>query len=131
MQHPKDIQNLDDVKLLVNHFYGLVRQDEMLGPIFNEVIQDRWPLHLEKMYQFWQTVLLEEHTYEGRPFPPHAQLPIEQAHFQRWLQLFYQTLDAHFSGKTADEARWRAARMAEMFWGKIEFYRQRGGMPLM
>lgn len=131
MEHPKDIQSLEDVQLLVNHFYGLVRADELLGPIFNEVIQDRWPEHLEKMYRFWQTVLLEEHTYEGRPFPPHAQLPVDQSHFDRWVTLFYRTLDIHFSGDVADEARWRAARMAEMFLGKIEYYRQRGGTALM
>jgi len=131
MEHPKDIQSLEDIKLLVNHFYGLVRQDEMLGPIFNGVIQDRWPQHLEKMYSFWQTVLLDQHTYEGRPFPPHAQLPVDQTHFQRWIQLFYQTLDAHFSGAVADEARWRAARMAEMFLSKIQYYQQRGSVPLL
>lgn len=131
MEHPKDIASLDDIKLLVNEFYGLVRQDELIGPVFNQVIQDRWPVHLEKMYRFWQTVLLEEHTYEGRPFPPHAQLPVDKAHFERWVQLFHQILDRYFSGPRADEARWRSVKMAEMFLSKIQYYQQKGGIPLM
>lgn len=66
----KDITKLEDIKLLVDTFYGKVREDEKLQDIFNNVIQDRWPEHLEKLYRFWQTVLLEKHTYHGSPFLP-------------------------------------------------------------
>ena len=59
---PRDILDLEDVKQLVDTFYAKVREDNMLAPVFNERIQDRWPEHLEKMYRFWQTVLLDEHT---------------------------------------------------------------------
>ncbi|MFD2145824.1 group III truncated hemoglobin [Mucilaginibacter antarcticus] len=68
MPDPKQILTLDDIKLLVDTFYDRIRTDELLAPIFNQRIQDRWPIHLEKMYKFWQTVLLEEHTYFGSPF---------------------------------------------------------------
>ena len=122
-QEKDDILNLDDIKLLVNTFYDKVREDELIGPIFNERIQDRWPEHLAKMYTFWQTVLLGEHTYYGSPFPPHAQLPVEHHHFQRWLSLFSQTLAELFTGGKAKEALWRADKMAEMFQYKIEHYR--------
>ena len=64
----KDISTIEDIKLLVDTFYQKVRENEMLSPIFNSIIQDRWPQHLEKMYTFWQTVLLQEHTYFGSPF---------------------------------------------------------------
>lgn len=119
----KDITTLEDVRALVNSFYSDVREDELLADIFNEVIRDRWPEHLEKMYSFWQTVLLEEHTYYGSPFPPHAKLSIEQPHFERWLLLFGKTIDTHFSGPRAKEAKWRAEKMAEMFLHKIRYYR--------
>ena len=36
----KDIENLDDIKLLVDTFYGRIQQDDMLGIIFNQNIQD-------------------------------------------------------------------------------------------
>jgi hemoglobin len=77
----KDILNLDDVKLVVDCFYDKVRNDKLLKDVFNNVIQDRWPEHLEKMYRFWQTVLLDEHTYYGSPFLPHAKLPVGIEHF--------------------------------------------------
>lgn len=117
-----DIETLDDVMLLVNDFYGKVRQDSLLAGIFNNVIRDRWPEHLEKMYRFWQTVLLSEYTYKGTPFPPHAQLPVNQAHFERWLQLFEGTVNVHFSGKRAERAKWQGHQMAKMFLSKIRFY---------
>lgn len=118
-----DIRELNDVKLLVDTFYGKVRNDDLIGHIFNERIQDRWAQHLNKMYTFWQTVLLGEHTYFGTPFPPHAQLPVEGEHFERWLSIFTETLSELFSGKTADEALWRANKMAEMFQSKIAYYK--------
>ena len=123
-QENHDILSLDDVKNLVDTFYGKVRQDHLIGPIFEERIQDRWPQHLAKMYTFWQTVLLGEHTYYGSPFPPHAHLPIDHTHFERWLLLFKETIDNLFSGKIADQARWRADRMAEMFQFKIQHYKK-------
>ncbi len=127
----KEILTIDDIKLLVDSFYGRVRNDEILGPIFNDVIQDRWPEHLEKMYRFWQTVLLGEHTYQGSPFVPHAQLPVDQSHFERWLGLFNDTIDAHFTGEKAEEARWRAEKMAQMFLFKIEHYRTNPQKPIL
>jgi hemoglobin len=123
MQTSKDILTLDDVKKLVDTFYGKVQQDPLLAPIFNERIQDRWPEHLEKMYRFWQTVLLEEQTYSGSPFPPHAKLPVDASHFKGWMNLFTQTIDELFTGEKATEAKWRAAKMAEMFQFKIDHYR--------
>lgn len=123
MNEKHDIRELEDVKRLVNTFYDKVREDQLIGPIFNERIRDRWPEHLAKMYTFWQTVLLGEHTYYGSPFPPHAQLPVDEVHFNRWIQLFTETLGELFSGKTADEAKWRAGKMSEMFQMKINHYR--------
>ena len=123
MNAKHDITTLDDIKLLVDTFYDKVRKDASLAPIFNAQIQDRWPQHLEKMYTFWQTVLLGEHTYFSSPFPPHAKLPVDHAHFEQWLQLFTQTIDELFSGAIADEAIWRANKMAQLFEIKIEHYR--------
>jgi len=127
----QDIGTLDDIKQLVNRFYDQVRADTLLGPVFETRIENRWPKHLEKMYSFWQTVLLGEHTYEGRPFPPHAELPVDHQHFAQWMQLFTATIDEMFAGNKTEEAKWRAARMAEMFEMKLEHYRQTGGKNLV
>jgi hemoglobin len=121
MQVSNDIFTIEDIKLLVDTFYQRIQADELLGPIFIERIQDRWPIHLDKMYRFWQTILLEEYTYDGRPFPPHAQLPVGHEHFSQWLSLFTATVDELFTGDKATEAKWRAGKMAEMFEHKIAY----------
>ncbi len=131
MNRKKEIATLDDIKLLVDTFYGKVREDESLKDIFNNVIQDRWTEHLEKLCRFWQTVLLEEHTYYGSPFLPHAKLPVEWQHFERWLQLFCETVDENFTGQKAEQAKWQANRMAQMFHSKIEFYKNNSSTPLL
>lgn len=127
---PKDIENIADVKLLVDEFYGKVRHNELLQPIFDGVIQNQWPEHLDKMYRFWQTVLLEEHTYNGAPFPPHAELPVDIKHFNTWLDLFYQTLDENFEGENADKAKGQGQRMAQTFYNRISFFRNRQHIQL-
>lgn len=129
MDKKKDIENIEDIRLLVNTFYDNIRKDDMLGIIFNQNIQDRWPEHLEKMYRFWQTILLEEYTYDGRPFPPHAHLPIQQIHFDHWLSLFRETLDQLFEGPKTEEAKWRAEKMAVMFMSKLDYIRNNPDRP--
>ena len=123
MTAKNDITSLENIKLLVDTFYSQVQKDDFLGPIFNEKIGDRWPEHLEKMYRFWQTILLEVHSYSGSPFPPHKQLPVTKEHFDCWMELFTQTTDILFIGPLADEAKLRAKNMAEMFNYKIEYFR--------
>src|SRR5690606_11070554 len=131
MGQRKEVNTLDDVKFLVDTFYGKVRQDEMLADIFNNVIQDKWPEHLEKLGRFWQTVLLEEHTYYGSPFLPHAQLPVEWQHFERSLKLFIESVDDNFIGQKAEQAKWQVIRLAQMFHSKIEFYKNNTSSPLL
>lgn len=131
MTNNKEIIHLDDVKQLVDTFYTRVRADELLGPVFEERIQDRWARHLDIMYRFWQTVLLGELTYQGSPGSKHITLPVGEEHFERWLQIFYQTIDELFTGEKAAEAKWRSERMAEMFLSKIEYYKQNKGKTIL
>lgn len=131
MKEQTDISSLEDIKILVDTFYTKVRQDDKLAAIFNGVIQDKWSIHLDKMYRFWQTVLLSEHTYYGSPFSPHAKLPVDSQHFEHWEKLFFETVDENFTGKKAEEAKWRAAKMAAMFQMKIEYYKTSQSKPLL
>lgn len=127
----KDITELDDIKVLVDTFYAEVRKDGLIGVIFDKHIQDRWPVHLAKMYSFWQTLLLEEYTYSDKPFPPHALLPIGETHFERWLQIFERTVDDLYTGTKADEAKWRAQKMATMFQHKLDYIKKNPDKPLL
>jgi hemoglobin len=126
-----DITNLNDIKVLVDNFYTKIRDEKLLGPIFNGIIGDNWPAHLTKMYGFWQTLLLDTPAYSGSPFLKHAKLPIAKEHFDRWMELFNETVDEHFAGVKADEAKWRAARMSEMFQYKLDYLKNNPAEPLI
>ena len=130
MEEKEDLRTFDQVKTLVDLFYEKVRKDDLIGPVFEHRINGNWEKHLDKMYRFWQTVLLEEHTYYGSPFAPHANLPVEKVHFDRRLWLFDQTLYENFSGDKATEALWRATKMAEMFQLKISYFKHQNNSTL-
>lgn len=115
-----DILELEDIRLLVDSFYAKVRENKLLNPVFQDKIsEDRWPAHLEKMYRFWQTLLLEEPTYQGNPLMHHLQLPLTEKHFSEWLNLFHETVNQHFTGEKANEATKRAEKIAWVFQSKI------------
>lgn len=118
-----DIETNADVALLVERFYARVRQDAELGSIFDDIAQVNWPEHLPRITAFWSTMLLNTGTYAGNPMRPHLDLarrtPLRPAHFDRWLDLFSQTLTDLFSGPRTDEARQRAQGIATVIRGRL------------
>ena len=118
----KELADLEDIKVFVDSFYGKVQADELIGPIFNAVITD-WGPHLEKMYAFWNAALFSVPGFKGNPFARHAPLGLERPHFQRWIELFNQTIDAYFEGEMAEDTKRRAGLMANLFISKIEHMR--------
>jgi len=116
----KDIENIEDIRLFVNEFYDKVQPDPLIGPIFMEVIPGDWQPHLDKMYGFWNAVLFGVAGYRGNPFSKHAPLKIERKHFERWIALFNETIDAHFEGPMAEDAKKRAVLMADTFIARLQ-----------
>ena len=78
------------IAALVEAFYDKVRADPLLGPVFAARITD-WAPHLARMVAFWSSVMLMTGAYHGRPMELHNPLPIDAAHFDRWLELFEAT----------------------------------------
>ena len=78
--------------VLVDRFYAKVREDEVLGPVFNGAIAD-WPEHLEKLTHFWSSVMLTTGKYKGSPMVAHLQHrdTVRPAMFDRWLELWRET----------------------------------------
>jgi len=74
---------------LVNRFYGRVREDALLGPVF--AIVQNWDEHLAKLRGFWSSVVLMSGRYQGSPMRAHMPLSLVGDHFDRWLDLFEQT----------------------------------------
>ncbi|MEZ5022537.1 MAG: hypothetical protein R2728_04615 [Chitinophagales bacterium] len=62
---------------------------------------------------------------------PHAKLPVDKAHFERWLLLFNETIDNLFKGEKAQRAKWQGERMAEMFHHKIQYYKANTSIPII
>lgn len=104
---------LDDATLsrLVQVFYDRVRSDPLLGPVFAERITD-WGGHLERMADFWSSVALMTGRYHGAPMAMHLRLPLDGAHFDRWLHLFWQTARELCPPAGADRVTERAERIA-------------------
>lgn len=122
MKH--DIENRDDIILLVNTFYNSVKKDKTIGYIFEEVANVNWDTHLPKMYSFWSSLLLGEHSYAGNPMTIHMELSkltaMTEKEFTAWLTLFTQTVDHLFTGNKATEAKERGANIARLMQYKIE-----------
>jgi hemoglobin len=78
------------IERLVHGFYAKVRADALLGPVFETRIRD-WEPHLAQMCAFWSSVALMSGRYHGTPMVKHLPLPVDAAHFDRWLALFEQT----------------------------------------
>lgn len=109
---------------LVLRFYERVRDDPLLAPVFAERVSD-WNVHLAKMVEFWSSVALMTGRYHGAPMPKHLPLPVEQAHFERWLVLF--RLTAHEVCQP-EGAKWvieRAERIAAAIHTNIQSARSR------
>ena len=82
----------DYIDHFVETFYGKIREDHLLGPIFGERIAD-WPAHLGRMKAFWRSVLHNSGEFAGNPMLKHIAIPgLEERHFAHWLTLFYATL---------------------------------------
>jgi hemoglobin len=97
---------------LVDGFYDRVRADPLIGPVFNDRIDD-WGPHLEQMRLFWSSVALMSGVYHGRPMPKHLPLPVDARHFDRWLELFEATARDLCPPAAADHFIERARRIAE------------------
>ena len=97
---------------LVDTFYGKVRNDELLGPVFEARIGN-WPVHLERMRAFWSSVALMTGRYHGQPMDAHQPLPVDARHFDRWLALFEETAIEICSDVAADHFIERARRIAD------------------
>ncbi len=102
----KNILNRHDIESIVNYFYDKVRKDDILVPMFGHV---DWKKHLPLMYDFWDNVLFYTGNYTGNPMAKHLMAhgrnPMTPAHFERWLELFYEVLDELHTGKNTELLR--------------------------
>ena len=109
-----DIEGEEDIQQLVDSFYETIREDDLLGPVFNDRVDD-WSKHLTTMYAFWGHMLFGQKGYQGNPMAKHLDLPVDHQHFARWVELFIETVDKQFAGKKAEQAKGAAQSIAHTF----------------
>lgn len=118
-----DIKNRADIERLVNTFYDKVKQDDVIGFIFNDVAEVNWDKHLPVMYDFWENIIFLTNQYIGNPMSVHIrlneQVRFTKEHFHRWIQLFTGTVDELFEGRKANLAKEKAAGIAAIMETKI------------
>ena len=120
----------DSLQKLVETFYGKVREDPLIGPVFNGAIED-WPAHLQKLQAFWSSVMLTTGRYKGQPMPAHVRHAdaISPASFERWLAIWRETTEELLDPDSAAAMQDKTARIAESLSLGIDFYRDRAAPP--
>ena len=104
----------DKIDELVELFYSRVQKDDLLAPIFDHFVRN-WDHHHDTLRNFWSTQLLGEGDYQGNGYVAHQRLPIEEAHFERWLKLWEQAAAEILPPDLAGRAIGRARHMAHQY----------------
>jgi len=119
MSELHDVTDRADLELLLGAFYRRVLADDVLRPVFVDVMHLDLARHLPVVTGFWERVLFQSGDYRGQAMEVHRgvhrQVPLTAEHFQRWLELWGETLGVHFRGPVADQAQAHARRMAGVF----------------
>lgn len=110
----------EEIAVLVDNFYAKVRRDDLIGPIFNAIIDD-WPFHLAKLKNFWSTVMIHTGRYKGDPMMVHMQLPLDPIHFHRWLTLFAETANEVMLPEHANSIILKSQRIGQNFMAGIAY----------
>lgn len=112
----RDLDDVVEIEEFVRRFYRDVAQDDLLGPIFNDVAHVDWAEHLPKLVAYWSRNLLGVPGYMGNPFRAHLSVHRKQsfttADFDRWLEMFVETVDGGWSGPMAEKAKRFATNVA-------------------
>lgn len=120
----KDIDNREDIEALIDDFYKRMLEDHLLRPFFLEAANVHLAEHLPIICDFWETVLFQTGTYQGGTLQKHLALhmekPLEARHFERWLEHFQSTVNTHFEGPKAEEAKQKARSIAAVIQVKID-----------
>lgn len=110
-----DLDTRSQIHDLVVAFYREVVFDEVLEPVFGEVAEVDWAVHIPKLIDYWCRVLLREPGYQGRILEAHRHVHDIEAfrleHFDRWYALWEASIDARWHGPVAERAKAHAAHI--------------------
>ena len=96
--------SVESITRLVHGFYGDVRQDPLLGPVFENALHGQWDTHLQRLVDFWSTVALGTRSFKGDVFGKHMALEgVTPAHFAAWVGLWQQHTSRLFTPEVAHD----------------------------
>jgi hemoglobin len=115
----RDIQNRADIDRLLTVFYKKAFADDVIGYIFTDIAHLDLEHHLPIIGDFWESLLLGTNSYQKHGRNPlqvhgvlHQKVPLLPKHFQRWVEIFYDSVDELFAGERSDFAKQRADAIA-------------------
>lgn len=107
-----DLDTMEAIDAMVKRFYALVLADPLLRPIFVDVARIDLDAHLPRITAYWGKLLLGQGDYRRNMVAQHqaihAHCALQSRHFERWHELFRNTLEAGFDGPFTQ----RAGRLA-------------------
>ena len=119
----RDITSTNDIEKIVNEFYSKALIDETIGYIFTDVAKLNLEKHLPLLVSFWQNTLFHTGGYKNNVTQIHknlhAQESLKDLHFEKWLQLFNETVDTHFKGEMAEKMKLRAKQVGMTIQAKL------------
>ena len=110
-----DLDSRAAIHDLVVHFYREVVFDELLEPMFGEVAEVDWSIHMPKLVDYWCRVILGHPGYDGYLLASHRHLhslaPLTTELFDRWYALWVEAVDSGWAGPNAELAKSHAVRI--------------------
>jgi len=110
-----------NIRRMMDHFYSQVIKDELLADFFieklgDEMISDEWLRHLNLLTDFWASRILNDTDYNGQPLKPHIQMKsLTRETFERWIKVFYQSVDKYYTKEPADIFKAHGKEIANNF----------------
>ncbi len=103
-----------DLERVVPAFYARVRVDPLIGPVFNNAVDD-WAHHLDRLVAFWSSVMLTSGRYKGNPMAAHVKHGpvISPDMFDRWLALWTDVTEDMLAPEAAAAMQAKARMIAE------------------
>ncbi len=116
-----DLVSRSEIDELARSFYRDVAQDDLLAPLFSVVADVDWDEHIDNVVRFWSRTRLGVGDFQGNPLAAHQrihdQAPFGPEHFARWLDLFFDNVDAGWQGCNAtkdQENRGKGRKFAQL-----------------
>jgi len=110
-----------NIRKMVDRFYSKILKDDLIADFFieklgDEMISDEWQHHLNLLTDFWASMTIGDGSYNGTPVKPHMHMQgLTRESFERWLQLFFETVDKLYEKEAAETFKIRSEIIANNF----------------